>query len=549
MIMICSRHLTVALLATAIWPATLGAQPAAGPEPGTATFLVFVRSQQVGTERVTLSRTPAGWTIQGTGRLGPPFDLATDTFEMRYAGDWQPIELRIAATFRGQSITINTSFGLTTAISEIRQGTETSAKTDEMPARAVVLPSNFFGAYEALAARLPMLAEGQQLQAYVAPQGTAPLQIRSVTQQRLQRPEGPIALTRYEITVHSARAPLELQLWVDARRRMARLEVPSASLVIARQDVSSVMTRIEVVRNPGDEDINVRGNGFNLAATLTRPPDPPRRMPAVVLVGSSTSQSRDELVDGVPVFGQLAGDLAAAGFAVVRYDRRGVGQSGGRPESATITDFAEDARAVVRYLRGRRDIDKDRVSVVGYGEGGPIALVTASREKRVAALVLVAAMGTTGAEFVLEQQQRALEGLSLSEAERQERIDLQKRILAAVTSGSGWDGLPPEVRAQADTAWFRTFLAFDPVKAFERARQPVLVVQPALDDQVPGRHAETLFGLADGRRRGEGAQLVTLDGVGHALAPPATTEEAEPRVSRDVATAITEWLTRTLADR
>jgi len=549
MIMSRSRYLTVVLLAATIWPATAAPQTTAGPEPGTATFLVFVRSQQVGQERVTLSRTPTGWMIQGTGRLGAPFDLATDNFEMRYAGDWQPVALRIAATFRGQPVTINTSFGLTTAISEIRQGTETSAKTDEMSARAVVLLSNFFGSYEALAARLPTLADGQALQAYVAPQGTAPLQIRSVSQQRLQRPEGPIALTRYEITVHSARAPLELQLWVDARRRMARLEVPSASLVIARQDLSSVMTRVELVRNPGDEDINVPANGFNLAATLTRPLDAPRRVPAVVLVGSSASQGRDEVVDGVPVFGQLAGDLAAAGFAVVRYDRRGAGQSGGRPESSTITDFAEDARAVVRYLRGRRDIDKDRVSVVGYGDGGPVALVTASREKRVAALVLVAAMGTTGAEFVLEQQQRALEGLNLSDGERQERIDLQKRILAAATSGSGWEDLPPTVRVQADTPWFRTFLTFDPAKAFEKARQPVLVVQPARDEQVPGRHADTLFGLANGRKKGEGAQMVTLEGVGHALAPPAATEDAERHVSPDVAAAIVEWLKQALADR
>ena len=42
------------------------------------------------------------------------------------------------------------------------------------------------------------------------------------------------------------------------------------------------------------------------------------------------------VVNGVPVLGQLAATLVDAGFLVVRYDRRGVGQSGGRAETATI---------------------------------------------------------------------------------------------------------------------------------------------------------------------------------------------------------------------
>ncbi len=45
------------------------------------------------------------------------------------------------------------------------------------------------------------------------------------------------------------------------------------------------------------------------------------------------------------------------GFIVVRYDKRGVGQSGGRDESATIQDYADDVRAVVEFLRKRKDVD------------------------------------------------------------------------------------------------------------------------------------------------------------------------------------------------
>ncbi len=536
-------HCTVAVL-VATMAATAVAAAAAQelPEPGQASFIVFVQNRQVGQERVTLVRSATGWEIRGSGRLGIPFDLITESFSMRYGADWQPIEMKTEAMLRGQPVSMETSFGLTTAISEITQNGQKSAKTDEMPARSVILASNFFGAYEALAARLPGLKEGDELPAYIPPQGTVPVRVRGISQQRMQRPEGDIALTRYQLTLQNPGAPLEVEVWVDPRHRLARFEVPSASLVVAREDVSTVMARVELVRNPGDEDVNVPANGFNLAATLTRPPDAKGPVGVVVLVGGVTSPTRDEVVGGVPVFGQLAGVLAGAGLAVIRYDNRGAGQSGGRSEAAAVEDYADDVRAVVRYLRDRKDVDRDRIAVLGYGDGSAIALEAAAREKRLTAVVLVAAMGTTGAARVLEEQQRALAGLTLTDSERAERIDLQKRILNAVETGKGWEGVPPEMRRQADTPWFRSFLLFDPKRAFEDARQPVLVVQPERDEEMPASNAAQLLALAKARRKGGAAELVQAPGLTHRLVPAGAEGDAR-RVPASLGMTIADWLT------
>ena len=110
--------------------------------------------------------------------------------------------------------------------------------------------------------------------------------------------------------------------------------------------------------------------------------------------------------------------LADAGFVVVRYDKRGVGQSGGRAESATLTDFAEDVQAVHRFLSKRKDVDDDRVAVFGYGEGASVALIAASRDQEIAALVLAAGASGSGADLVLEQQQALLAASSLSQEDR-----------------------------------------------------------------------------------------------------------------------------------
>src|SRR6185295_1319994 len=91
--------------------------------------------------------------------------------------------------------------------------------------------------------------------------------------------------------------------------------------------------------------VGVGAQRLDLAAERRAGEDPGQRLPAVLLVGAIGPADRDGVTFGIPILGQLAGALADAGFIVVRYDKRGLGQSGGRAESASLTDYAEDVRA------------------------------------------------------------------------------------------------------------------------------------------------------------------------------------------------------------
>src|SRR6185295_498034 len=100
------------------------------------------------------------------------------------------------------------------------------------------------------------------------------------------------------------------------------------SIEVVREDIASVAVRHVVVSRPGDEEIRIPANGFRLAGTISKPANEGNKpAPAVILVGGSGPADRDETVYGVPIFGQLAGMLADAGFLVLRYDKRAVGQS------------------------------------------------------------------------------------------------------------------------------------------------------------------------------------------------------------------------------
>jgi pimeloyl-ACP methyl ester carboxylesterase len=303
---------------------------------------------------------------------------------------------------------------------------------------------------------------------------------------------------------------------------------------------------------PHDEHVRVQANGFSIAATLSKPTDADGKpRPAVVLVGGSGPTDRDETVAGIPIFGHIAGALADAGFYVLRYDKRGVGQSGGRPEAATLDDYAEDARAAVRYLGGRKDVDRRRIAAIGYGDGGPVVLIAASKEDRIAAAALIASIGARGADANLAQVTRSLERSTRPEADKQAALALQKQIQNAVMTGTGWEGIAPELRRQAETAWFHSFLTFDPARILRDVDQPLLVVHGELDGQVAPSNADALEQLARTRRRGS-VDVVRVPGVNHLLVPATTGEVDEygtlpdRTVSGAVTGALVAWLQKTL---
>ncbi|MEI6666761.1 MAG: alpha/beta fold hydrolase [Acidobacteriota bacterium] len=531
--------------------------PTAQGELAPAVFTVFVSGTVIGSEQVTIGASADGWTIRSTGRLGVPVNLSTARFELRYDRDWKPISLEIDATLRGQALVVRTAFANGQASNSIIQAGQERQKTDAVAADTVVLPNMFFGAVEALALRLPGVAAGSQIRAYIAPQVEIAITLTSVTDERIQTAARRISAKRYNIEMANPGSTVAAEVWVDELSRLVRFRVPAQGLDVARDDVAAVSSRVERMARPTDEQVRVQASGFTLAATVSKPPASPGtaagRYPAVILVPGSGQVDRDETVAGVAVFAQLANALADAGFLVVRYDKRGIGQSGGRDESATILDFSDDVRTVAKYLEKRADVDPKRVGLVGHSEGGFVGLLSASEEKKkIAALVLIATPGTTGAELVLEQQRHQLNGMDLPDEEKRKRMDLQKQIQAAVISGSGWDAIPSAYKRQADTAWFRSFLTFDPAKIVRKVAQPILILQGERDRQVTAAHAQLLLDLAKARKNDPGAVLSMVAGVNHLLVPAVTGEVDEYAslqdriVSPDLVRTLVGWLKDTL---
>jgi uncharacterized protein len=527
---------------------------------------VFVRGVDTGIEEVTVMESADGWTLRGSGKLRAPVNIAMDFWEARYDRAWKPLELTINLTESAKLWTVHTTFSGTIASSDISQAGQLQRRTSTVAADTVVLPNLIFGAYEALAARLATEKVGSQLEVFIAPQDALPATIQNVTDETIKVPGRTISARRWTLHMGGATPKLEMDVWTEGSR-LLRLDIPTQMLSVMRDDIASVSARLVTLARPNDEEVSIPANGFSLAATISRPiaaaapetaaapgrkPDP-ARLPAVVLVSGSSPSDRDEFAAGIPIFAQLATAFADAGFLVVRYDERGAGQSGGRQESATIEEFAIDARAVVAYLLKRKDVDPRKISLIGYGEGGWISLVVAAREQKLAAVGLIATPSTPGTDLVLEQQRLLFERGSTSPAAQQAAVEQQKKILEAVVSGKGWENFNAEMRARVDTPLYRSFLLFDPAQAIVKVRQPMLVVHPMLDQEVPAYHGEQLAQLARSRPRAGPTEFVQLAGVNHLLARATTgdiTEYAtlaQRSISPAVTLELTAWLTKALA--
>ncbi len=557
------RHCTAAAFLVLLAASAAVAQPMPSPGTGASTLSIFVQGMPIGSEEVTVTRHADGWTIRATGRLGAPVNITTSRFEVAYDPDWKPRRLDIEGSLRGQPLVIRTAFAGGSAVNEIMQGGQQIQKTDAVAADTLALPNMFFASYEALALRLAGTKPGSTLRAYIVPQTEIDVAVTDASEERIQTPDRVIVAKRFRLTFENPNGPVPAEMWIDENHRLLRFRVEAQGLEVAREDVASVSARVVKMPRAGDEEVLVPGNGFSLAGTLSRPPGslPPApkarnvpRLPAVILVPGSGPVDRDETVAGISVFAQLANALSDRGFLVLRYDKRGIGQSGGRAESATLQDYGEDVRAVVNFLRKRKDVDNRRIAVVGHSEGGLAGLIAAAKDKRkVAALVLIATPGTAGGELVLEQQRHLLDRMDLPDDERQNRIALQKRIQEAVVSGSGWEGIPSAYRRQADTPWFRSFVLFDPAGVIRNVEAPLLVVQGERDRQVTVRHAYRLIEMAKARKRPWPADLVVVDGINHLLVPAPTGEVteyaslADKTVSPKVISQVAGWLHATLA--
>jgi pimeloyl-ACP methyl ester carboxylesterase len=146
------------------------------------------------------------------------------------------------------------------------------------------------------------------------------------------------------------------------------------------------------------------GNGVKTNAQLTYPVVGNGPFPGVLLIHGSGSFDKNETevlfahknsLKPLTPFWQIAQYLSERGFAVLRYDKRGVGNftiDQNVWENATVNDFIHDAEKALNVLIQQPEVDPKRTSIIGHSEGTIITpIVAVDNPTKVKNIVLVGA--------------------------------------------------------------------------------------------------------------------------------------------------------------
>ncbi|MBE0479945.1 MAG: alpha/beta fold hydrolase [Dehalococcoidia bacterium] len=231
------------------------------------------------------------------------------------------------------------------------------------------------------------------------------------------------------------------------------------------------------------ENFHLKADGLRLAAQLYRPEAPPP-WPAVCMChGVPAGRTPDPSDRGYPA---LAEKYAAGGFAVLIFNFRGAGESEGNFD---MLGWTRDLKAAVDYLHTRDDVDRTRLSLMGFSGGAVATVYCAANDRRIAAVVSCACPARF---FDIEDFSRIEEFL-----EHCRRIGIIRD-----------PGFPPSVEK-----WASDFDRLNALQWIDRiAPRPILIVHGDRDETVPPRHAWMLY-----EKAGEPKEIAIIDGAGHRL--------------------------------
>jgi uncharacterized protein len=255
-------------------------------------------------------------------------------------------------------------------------------------------------------------------------------------------------------------------------------------------------------------EVTFRSGEFTLAGTLLLP-ESPIPVAAIVITHGSGPQTRQE---SMPFAERFVRD----GFAVLAFDKRGSGSSGGRWYATSLDDLADDAIAAAAFLKSRAEIDGKRIGIFGVSQAGwvnPHAIVRAPGAFAFA--VVVTGGGIRPIEIERYDYNATLEHAQATVEDRREAMGLVERYMEYLKTGDGRAELESAIEASSSKSWGKVLNlsrvmpsvadrikwewvpTYDPTEDIAQVHIPILVLLGSRDrlvqSEIAGERWRTLL--------------------------------------------------------
>ncbi len=223
------------------------------------------------------------------------------------------------------------------------------------------------------------------------------------------------------------------------------------------------------------DSLNIVGQLYLPAGEMTYPP--------VCVCHGIPAGIPDPNNRGYPL---LAEQICRQGFAVLIFNFRGTGDSGGNLD---ILGWTRDLKAVIDYLCALPEVDKSRLSLLGFSGGAAVGVYVASQDNRVSSVVACACP----AEFTF-----------FTKVDNPSSVIDHFRSIGAIRDND----FPHSAQE-----WLGGFELVSPINYVAGiSPRPLLLVHGSRDETVGVSDAHKLYA-----RAGEPKQLIIVDGAEHRL--------------------------------
>lgn len=263
--------------------------------------------------------------------------------------------------------------------------------------------------------------------------------------------------------------------------------------------------------------IEIRNGSILLKGNLFLP-DTKAPYPAVVLAHASEDNDRYS-------FDALPHILSAIGIAVIVYDKRGTGESNGSWQDSGLQELSDDLLAAVHLLKKRKDINGQKIGIIGFSEGGWVAPLAAKRDSSISFIVSISGGVLKKSETFLYKYKQQFEEQGLS-GQAFEQAMAEKRAIISESE--------ERVRTGNKPTGFDLRISYDPTADWNSFQNPVLYLGGSYDVLEPAEESAARLKHLLSRNRNRDFTIKLFPQTNHAMLLAKTNKPSEFQTMKGV---------------
>jgi len=174
-----------------------------------------------------------------------------------------------------------------------------------------------------------------------------------------------------------------------------------------------------------------------------------RKYPLVILIHGSDAQTRQ-----TPYIRGLVYELTKANIAVLVYDKRGAGGSGGDASKATFNDLAADVSACIRYVKTKKELNISKMGLLATSAGGWIAPGIANKwNKTIGFVILNAGPAVSAYKQDIDRVEYTMRDNGFDKNTIDSAVRYSNLYFQVVKNNAGWEQLLPWVKLYKTKSW------------------------------------------------------------------------------------------------